>query len=186
MFYNLSNYDAHFVIKYIALGFNGAINLLSINKERYTSFIKNVQKAQTINFKFIGSFRFLPESLAKLASYCDKLNLIEKEFPNNYNLLTRKGVFPYEYIDRFDRLDEKCLPDKTKFYSQLNDSHITDSDYEHAQYVWSTFNIKTIGEYSDLYLKTVIFFWLKSSRLSEAILCIAINLTRLIILQLQG
>ncbi|KAJ8915561.1 hypothetical protein NQ315_012445 [Exocentrus adspersus] len=74
---------------------------------------------------------------------------IDKEF----NLLTRKGVFPYDYIDSWERFTETCLPSKTNFYSQLYDQCITDQDYQHALDVWKTFNIKTLGEYSDLYLK---------------------------------
>ncbi|KAJ8912177.1 hypothetical protein NQ315_006144 [Exocentrus adspersus] len=70
-----------------------------------------------------------------------------------FNLLTRKGVFPYDYIDSWERFTETCLPSKTNFYSQLYDQCITDQDYQHALDVWKTFNIKTLGEYSDLYLK---------------------------------
>ncbi|KAJ8915272.1 hypothetical protein NQ315_014780 [Exocentrus adspersus] len=73
----------------------------------------------------------------------------DKEF----NLLTRKGVFPYDYIDSWERFTETCLPSKTNCYSQLYDQCITDQDYQHALDVWKTFNIKTLGEYSDLYLK---------------------------------
>ena len=46
------------------------------------------------------------------------------------------------------------LPDKEYFYSELNNEHITDEDYEHAQKVGSIFNIKNLGEYHDLYVKS--------------------------------
>ena len=45
------------------------------------------------------------------------------------------------------------LPAKEQFYSILNDQHITNDEYDHARKVWKTFNIKTMGEYHDLYLK---------------------------------
>ncbi len=53
--------------------------------------------------------------------------------PESLNLLKRKGVFPYEYMTDFSKLSATSLPPKEAFYSQLNDSHITDEDYEHAK-----------------------------------------------------
>ena len=41
-----------------------------------------------------------------------------------------------------------------QFYSILNDQHITNNEYDHARKVWKVFNIKTMGEYHDLYLKS--------------------------------
>lgn len=67
-------------------------------------------------------------------------------------LVERKGVLCYEYIDSFEKLEEKSLPDKEKFYSKLNDSHISDEDYEFAKRVWEEFDIETLGEYTDVYL----------------------------------
>ncbi|XP_066157689.1 uncharacterized protein, partial [Euwallacea fornicatus] len=71
-----------------------------------------------------------------------------------FKLLTCKGVFCYDYIDSIDKLDEKTLPSKEYFYNKLEDSHIDDEKYSHASKVWDSFNIQTLGEYSDLYLKT--------------------------------
>ena len=66
----------------------------------------------------------------------------------------RKGVYPYEYMDSWERFDETALPPIEKFYSSLTDSHISKEDYEHATKVWNTFKCKTLGDYHDLYLKT--------------------------------
>ena len=57
-------------------------------------------------------------------------------------------------MDSWKRFKEESLPDKESFYSELNNEHITDEDYEHAQKVWSTFNIKNLGEYHDLYVQS--------------------------------
>ena len=72
---------------------------------------------------------------------------------NKYDLLLRKCVYPYEYMDCWKRSEEESLPDKEPFYSEINNEHITDEDYEHAQKVWCTFNIKNLGEYHDLYVQ---------------------------------
>ena len=67
--------------------------------------------------------------------------------------MARKGVYPYDYMDSFDKFDEK-LPAKEEFYSILNNEHISDEDYKHAKNVWNTFSLKNMGEYHDLYLKS--------------------------------
>ena len=72
----------------------------------------------------------------------------------NFNLLTRKGVFPYEYVDSVDKLRETRLPPRELFFSSLTDETVSEADYAHAINVWNTFSISTLGDYSDLYLKT--------------------------------
>ena len=72
---------------------------------------------------------------------------------NKFDLFLRKGVYPYEYMDSWKKFKEASLPDKESFYSKLNNEHITDEDYAHAQKVWNTFNIKKVGEYHDLFVQ---------------------------------
>ena len=55
---------------------------------------------------------------------------------NKFVILLRKGVYPYEYIDSWERFNEISLPPKKKFYSQLTLEGISDKDYEHAQKVF--------------------------------------------------
>ena len=61
--------------------------------------------------------------------------------------MAQKGVYPYDYMDSFDKFDEK-LPTKEDFYSILNNQHISDDEYKHAQTVWSTFSFKKYGRIS--------------------------------------
>ncbi|XP_025191594.1 uncharacterized protein LOC112591876 [Melanaphis sacchari] len=68
-------------------------------------------------------------------------------------LVTRKGVFPYEYTDEWSKLEETALPPKHDFYSVLLEKHVSDEDYVHAMEVWRHFKCPTLGDYSDLYLK---------------------------------
>ncbi|VVC27234.1 Ribonuclease H-like domain [Cinara cedri] len=68
-------------------------------------------------------------------------------------LVTRKGVYPYEYTDSWGKLEENTLPRKEEFYSTLTETNIGDTDYEHAKTVWTHFDCRMLGEYSDLYLK---------------------------------
>ena len=69
------------------------------------------------------------------------------------DLVTRKGVCPYDYMNSFDRFNEDCLPSKNEFYSKLNECNIEDSEYEFAKKLWNKFNCKTMKDYLVLYLK---------------------------------
>ena len=61
--------------------------------------------------------------------------------PRKFDLLKRKGVYPYDYVDSADKLAETTLPPKEAFYSRLNEE-TTNEDYEHAKTVWKEFGIK--------------------------------------------
>ena len=73
---------------------------------------------------------------------------------NKFVLLLRKGVYPYEYMDSWEKFDETTLPPKEAFYSNLNLEDISDEDYAHAQKVWDVFEINNLGEYHDLYVQS--------------------------------
>ena len=68
--------------------------------------------------------------------------------------MLRKGVYPYEYMDSWERFNETSLPPKKSFYSELNLEDISDKDYLHAQKVWEEFGIRNLGEYHDLYVQS--------------------------------
>ena len=71
-----------------------------------------------------------------------------------YDLLTRKGVYPYEYVNSWNQFNETQLPPIDAFYSNLNMSSISEEDYQHAKRVWEEFGIRDLGDYHDLYLRT--------------------------------
>ena len=73
---------------------------------------------------------------------------------NRFILFLRKGIYPYEYIDSWERFDETSLPDEEAFYSSLNMEGITSVDYRHAKRVYKEFKLKNLGDYYDLYDKS--------------------------------
>ena len=68
---------------------------------------------------------------------------------DKFVLLLRKGVYPYEYMESWERFDETSLPDKEAIYSELNLGDITDKDYVHTQNVWEVFGINNLGKYHE-------------------------------------
>ncbi|KAG1651860.1 hypothetical protein GQR58_026696 [Nymphon striatum] len=94
----------------------------------------------------------MASSLDSLVKNIQKHENLEKHCSGN--VLLRKGVYPYDYMDSLAKLDETSLPPKNAFYSKLNDSNISDDDYKHAQSVWNIFKMKSMRDYHDIYLKT--------------------------------
>ena len=167
VFHNLAGYDSHLFIKNLGKT-EGNIKCIPNNEEKYISFSKDYVIDTFINkdgkekevkheLRFIDSFKFMASSLDKLTS-----NLAKDQFINlksfykgeQLKLLKRKGIYPYDYVDGIKRLSETQLPSKEAFYSKLNNEHITDEDYKHAQKVWKEFNCKTMKDYHDLYLES--------------------------------
>ena len=116
---------------------------------------------------------FLPSSLDKLVKtrkgkHGKKLNDLIQLFPNTWSffkkeyshlpeetfeLLTQKGIYPYSYIDSFEKFDENCLPPQQE-YKSVDGEIISDAEYKLGQEIWSRFQLKSLGELHDLYLST--------------------------------
>ena len=73
---------------------------------------------------------------------------------NKFVMLLRKGVYPYEYMDGWDKFNETSIPNKESFYSNLTMENITETDYIHANNVFKTFKLNNLGDYHDLYVQS--------------------------------
>ena len=102
----------------------------------------------------------MPTSLDKLVN-----NLSKDAFSNvkryyadeKLILLTRKGIYPYKYMNSPEKVKETQLPPKEAFYSRLNDEGISDENYAYAREVWKTFEMKNLEDYHNLYNKSRCF-----------------------------
>ena len=162
IFHNLRGYDSHLIMteigsivkKHTYKDSKGRevemqIAVIPNNMEKYMSFMLGN------HLVFLDSFQFMSSSLDKLVSNLPKeeLKYTSQTFKGKrLELMTRKGVYPYDYMDSFEKFNQKELPKKKEFYSILNDEHISDEDYQHAKKVWNVFKCKNMGQYHDLYL----------------------------------
>ena len=149
--HNLTGFDSHLILR-----------SLDIDQTKFQTLSRNAEKIITITlgkFKLIDSSSFMPESLESLVS-----NLLDKGKENfkqtekmsgnsatKFKLLTRKGLFPYEYLDNISRLKEKSLPAASSFYSKLKETGVSQAEYQFAQKVWRRFKCKTLACYMKLY-----------------------------------
>ena len=158
-FHSLKNYDSHLIISSANEFKRKKINVLAQNSEKFINFGFN-------HLQFKDSYSFLSSSLEKLVKLNKYKELEDKslvrvnnwtskfkhnktnKYVNNNNdldMLTDKGVYPYDYMDSPDKSNETQLPPKSAFYSLLTESDISDAEYERAQYIWEHFNIKNKG-----------------------------------------
>lgn len=157
----------------------GDVNCIPRNEEKYITFTKMVL-VDTIdkgdesvniysNLKFIDTINFMQTSLEKLVENMDRSDFrhTSKYFAGDeLDLMLRKGIYPYEYIDGFNKLRETELPPKESFGSTLGSgeiigsgdemkpTEITDTDYAHAQKVYEKFGCKDLADYTELYCKS--------------------------------
>ena len=147
VFHNLKGYDAHHLMQAMA-NLQKEVKCVANNMEKYITFSVG-------GLRFIDSLNVLQGSLDSLVEATPKSELkITSTKSNGSDLLYKKGIYPYEYMDSFEKFSETSLPKKEDFYSKLNDEHITEDEYAHAKTVWETFECKTLGDYHDLYVKT--------------------------------
>ena len=153
VFHNLRGYDSHHIMENIGK-FQRQTHVIANTMEKYIGFTFG-------NLRFIDSLQFMGTSLEKLVGNLaqegkDKFHHMCRYIPdpNQQELLLRKGVYPYDYVDGPDKLEETSLPPKDSFFSLLSDQGISDKEYEHAQKVWQTFRCEKLGDYHDVYLKS--------------------------------
>ena len=164
IFHNLRGYDSHFIMQQIGeiakkhtytnkKGKEKQMNINAIpnNMEKYMAFMLGN------HLVFLDSFQFMSSSLDNLVKHLpdEAFKYTKQEFKKEqFELMKQKGVYSYDHMDSFEKFKQTELPTKEQFYSILNNERITDKDYQHAQNVWNTFKLQSMGEYHDLYLKS--------------------------------
>ena len=154
IFHNLRGYDGHIIMQTLGKNDEEELRVIANTLEKYISFSVG-------QLRFLDSFQFMNTSLEKLVNNLaaegkEKFRNMAAEFPDSaqQELLLRKGVYPYDYMDDPEKFKDTQLPSKEDFYSELREEGISDDDYAHAQNVWNVFKCKTFGDYHDIYLKT--------------------------------
>jgi len=171
IFHNLKGYDMHLLLQEVGR-FKRELKVIPCNKEKYMSFsmgsmkkcwdYKSKEYVDKLKFdlRFIDSFQFLSKSLSASVDNLRKEDLkkfkyLEQEIDENIELLTRKGVYPYSYIDSWEKFDVPTQKlKKEHFKNDLTGDDISDSDYLFYKSVCEHLKLETLRDYHDLYLKT--------------------------------
>jgi hypothetical protein len=166
--HNLTNYDAHLFIKEFG-NVEGELKVIPQTDEKYISFSQSVPvntwtdesgkiRSQTRELRFLDSYRFMTSSLKTLAANLpdDAMKVMHEYYPEkeHFDVLRRKGVYPYEWMDDEGKFDERQLPPIESFYSTLRGVGINHTEYQHAENVWKIFNCETFRNDHNIYLKS--------------------------------
>ena len=123
------------------------------------------------HYQFKDSLQFLNSSLEKLAESLAASSAVPDHFEHlneaarlmgwtadQLKLLKQKGIFPYDWFDSFDKIDETALPPREAFDSTLRNEKCSVEDYERAHKVWNEFNLISFYDYIALYLCSMLLF----------------------------
>ena len=160
IFHNLRGYDSHLIFNELDK-FDVKIKVIPNGLEKYMAFFLNK------NLVFIDSMQFMNSSLDKLVKNLsdeDFKYLVEEFGSKNLELLKQKGAYPYEYMNSFERFNEKKLRARKYFYSsaeggkisdddKISDGHICIKVYLISEKIWDKFEMENMGNYHDHNLK---------------------------------
>jgi hypothetical protein len=155
-FHNFRGYDSHLIISALGNHKDHELKVIAQTMEKYLQ----LQFSDHIVYK--DSLQFLSCSLERLTAnllssgrqcFVTMTNEFRGQSEANIDLLLRKGIYPYDYMDNDTKFVETQLPPRAEFFSRLRQSECSPEDYEHAQHVWKAFGCKTMKDYHDLYLK---------------------------------
>ncbi|CAR98546.1 Protein CBG25579 [Caenorhabditis briggsae] len=175
-FHNLKGYDSHLIISCpesteFLKDYGIDIKNISSNTEKFISFSYHLP-SESRNFydrceiRFLDSFSFMSSSLDKLVqNMCSDDMYITKDYYSYHNerpgdseelekfeIMQRKGVYPYEYMDSFKRFQETKLPNISSFFDMLNGKSCSTKDYLYAKLVWNKMNCKNLKDYAEIYM----------------------------------
>ena len=153
MFHNLAYDLNNFLVDLLKMADNpDGIDIIPQNLEKFKAIYND-------NFIFMDTLQFLPASLADLVDNLksqgtNNFKRLRAYYPDDYELLMEKGVFPYDLVTDFDVFSRTSLPSKDCFYNKLNEEGITDKDYARAQRTWDDLNCSTFLDYMETYVLT--------------------------------
>ena len=169
VFWNLKNYDSHLIMQDLGK-FSLKINVIPNGLEKYMSFSINNK------LSFIDTSQFLSSSLECLVKNLNKdgTKYLSQEFDNKVldlvniwssyrNIIVIYDIviviydiiwsrYRSEYMSNFKKFKRE-LTCKENFYRSLKGKNISDKGYKHVLKVWNKFDMKTMKDYHDLYLK---------------------------------
>ena len=183
VFHNLRGYDSHLMmadlgtyIHNMTKGWSkegnrwtSTLEPVACTMEKYMSYIwrmnhytgeydvKGKEIVKLYEVRFMDSFQHLASSLDSLVKDLEPQDFVytKKEFGRNWELMRRKGFYPYDWANSAERMNATSLPPMKAFSSLLSGGKMIDrKDYAHAKFVWKRMGCKTFRDYTSIYLRS--------------------------------
>ena len=160
-FHNGSHYDFTFIMKIIAAVPGGDLKVIPTTEDKgmqieyndiqFKDSLKLISSplrsivAQTLG----GNLDLYVHTKQQLCKYCESLG---KQWNDEYiELLTRKEPMFYSLIKSYESLGNTVIPSREQCIDDMKGEMMPQDEYDHMVKLWNTFDIKTWGEYYELY-----------------------------------
>ena len=176
VFHNYKNYDSHVLCiegfgkmkdwhysviaqtteRYIATKASFPLRKYKVRQLGKDGKMYLAERMKNFEIVFLDSCQFLNASLQSLVDKLprEKFTELHAFFGDAEQWVYRKGVFPYSWMDSWEKLEATSFPPKEAFHDSLTDSvNISDEDYAHALYVWDRCKCAKFETYMSVYLK---------------------------------
>jgi len=152
-FHNFKGYDSHHIIKYcleyLANDHNGFRKQRVISKSK-----QKIIHLDTGMFVFMDSMNHLSGSLDTLVETLRKSGH-KFEIADKFKLpecLRSKGIYPYRWMDSYNKLAEESLPSIEWFDNDITGEKCTPERYQRAQEIWKETKCNIFNDYHCKYL----------------------------------
>lgn len=149
-------------LNFIGTSLEKAVKNLAEVNNCYCSGCKKVQEIKGGKFlpvnsegllKYEAKCKVCEKMLQKPIDYSKFENIVREFKKEDLHLVLQKGIYPYEWVDTYNKFLQQLPENKEDWHSTLNNSDISENDLVFAKTVYQHFKCKNFGDYHDLYLK---------------------------------
>ena len=113
-----------------------AVDMLYDGRQRHDGEMQELIQERRQNYCYVGTGNLSPQD----DDYHNKIyedvqvSMLEQiRMERAIELITKKGVFPYNWLDSIDKLDVTSPPSEADFYNTLTEQQRSDEDYQYVK-----------------------------------------------------
>ena len=166
--HNLKNYDMHaFCLEGFSQMPGWRLKPICQTREKYLTLTAQMEVDRDdggrpiyFSIRFVDSCQIVTGSLDRMVKSLGFGNITHaRQMRDRFgqvddDVLFQKGVFPYSYLDQWNKLEDVALPPLAAFFDTLTNSQRTsEEEYQRGQRAWQQFNCQSMQDYMLRYLE---------------------------------